>query len=91
MPREVLIVGSLLAPTLVLALIAIHEREHTMAGLTSGLPAAVRHLARREHTSSGGQNPSAVARARCSGNGALSLSVRRPARDSSCLGVKVGP
>ena len=38
--------------------------------------------------SAGGQNSSAVARARCQGNGSLLLDVRRPARYSSCLGVK---
>jgi hypothetical protein len=39
--------GSLLAPTLVLILIAIHETGHAIAGLTSGIPAAVRVLRRK--------------------------------------------
>ena len=40
------------------------------------------------HASTGGQNPSAVARPRCQGYGSLPLDVRRPAHYSSCLGVK---
>jgi hypothetical protein len=43
-PREVPIMRSLLALTLVLILIAIHETGHAIAGLTSGIPAAVRVL-----------------------------------------------
>jgi hypothetical protein len=44
--REVLIKGSLLAPTLVLIMTAIDETGHAIAGFTSGTPAAVRVLHR---------------------------------------------
>jgi hypothetical protein len=71
--------GSLLAPTLVLVLIAIHEMEHSIVGLTSVLPAAVGFLAQKGRVSTGGQDPSASARARAQGNDSLPRDVRRPA------------
>ena len=47
-------------------------------------------FAQEAHASIGAPDPSAVARARCQGKGPLPLDVRRPAHDSSCLGVKDG-
>jgi hypothetical protein len=47
-------------------------------------------ILQKGHASTGGQNPSAVARARCQSEGSLSLDVPRSAHDSSCPSVKNG-
>ena len=47
-------------------------------------------LRQKAHAPTSGQNPSAVARARCQGYGSLPTDDRRPAHSSSCPSVKDG-